>query len=479
MACNSCSTDHSLPKGCKNNGACGAGGCNTKMNVFDWLVNMQQPPGYQVFDVVEVRFKNGRKDYFKTEEQTPYQSGDIIAVEGSPGHDIGIVSLSGELVRLQLKKKGIPYESYEFKKAFRKAKQQDVDKWHAARDLEQPTMYKARIIAGQLGLQMKISDVEYQGDKSKAIFYYTADDRVDFRELIKLLAEEFKVRIEMRQIGARQESARLGGIGSCGRELCCSTWLNDFRSVSTSAARYQQLSLNPMKLAGQCGKLKCCLNYELDSYMDALKDFPQNHEKLSVQNGTAFLIKTDIFKRKLFYQLPGEGGGIVPLSPERVKEIQHSAKNGLLLNTENIQDLVEEEKPVTKGPDYENVVGQDSLTRFDKKKGRKKPRQGNQNRELIQNREEKVNSSQNSPRSENQEDRPQMRTKRSSTDRQQNNPNQRPQQARPPRPQGESREKPPQAQSSGPRPQTPRRNERRPRPQRPGETGDSAPKQKE
>jgi cell fate regulator YaaT (PSP1 superfamily) len=347
------------------------------MSVFDWLANMHQPAGLNVFDIIEVRFKNGRKDYYRNDSADSFQSGEIVAVEGSPGHDIGVVSLSGELVRLQLKKKGIQYSSYEFKKVFRKAKQQDIDKWHAARELEQPTMYKARIIAGQLGLQMKISDVEYQGDKSKAIFYYTADERVDFRELIKLLAEEFKVRIEMKQIGARQESARLGGIGSCGRELCCSTWLNDFRSVSTSAARYQQLSLNPMKLAGQCGKLKCCLNYELDSYLDALKDFPSNHEKLSVQNGTAYLIKTDIFRRKLFYQLPGDGGKIIPLSPERVKEIQESLKTGLLMNPDALKELVEEEEVVVKDPDFENVVGQDSLTRFDKKKRKKKSRKGN------------------------------------------------------------------------------------------------------
>lgn len=446
------------------------------MNVFDWLMNMNQPAGHDNFDIIEVRFKNGRKDYFRTEAQVSFQSGDIIAVESSPGHDIGVVSLSGELVRLQLKKKGIQYTSYEFKKAFRKAKQQDIDKWHSARDLEQPTMYKARIIAGQLGLQMKISDVEYQGDKTKATFYYTAEDRVDFRELIKLLAEEFKVRIEMRQIGARQESARLGGIGSCGRELCCSTWLNDFRSVSTSAARYQQLSLNPMKLAGQCGKLKCCLNYELDSYVDALKDFPQNHEKLPVANGTAFLIKTDIFRRKLFYQLPGEGSKIIPLSPERVKEIQDSLKSGQLLNPETILDFVEEEKPEVKGPDYENVVGQDSLTRFDKKKGKKKPRQGNQNREnrnvsgAIQTRPETPNQRPQGrpqrPRPEQQQEGQAPRQSQSQTPRQSQSQAPRQTQSQNPRhPQGERKERPPQDQN--------RRHERRQRPQRPG-TGDSS-----
>lgn len=471
MACNSCSTDNGLPKGCKNNGACGVGGCNAKMNVFDWLVNMQQPAGVHTFDIIEVRFKNGRKDYFRTEPGASHQSGDIIAVEGSPGHDIGVVSLVGELVRLQLKKKGIQYDSFEFKKAFRKAKQQDIDKWHSARELEQPTMYKARIIAGQLGLQMKISDVEYQGDKSKATFYYTAEDRVDFRELIKLLAEEFKVRIEMRQIGARQESARLGGIGSCGRELCCSTWLNDFRSVSTSAARYQQLSLNPMKLAGQCGKLKCCLNYELDSYMDALRDFPQNHEKLAIQNGTAFLIKTDIFKRKLFYQMPGEGSKIIPLSPERVKEIQESAKTGLLLNPETIHDFVEEEEPVAKGPDFENVVGQDSLTRFDKKKSRRKPRQGQHSKD-NKNTSASVRQEGSAPTHQNRQNRQRPPANQQGT-------SGRPQQTRPQGAQGERRERPQQPNEKSPQQGQQRRNERRPRPQRPGGSGDSPQKPQE
>ncbi|MEY4110379.1 MAG: hypothetical protein RLZZ46_734 [Bacteroidota bacterium] len=468
MACNSCSTENGLPKGCKNNGACGIGGCNSKMNVFDWLANMHQPAGLKTFDIIEVRFKNGRKDYFKSEPETSFHSGDIIAVEGSPGHDIGVVSLSGELVRLQLKKKGIQPESYEFKKAFRKAKQQDIDKWHAARELEQPTMYKARVIAGQLGLQMKISDVEYQGDKTKAIFYYTADERVDFRELIKLLAEEFKVRIEMRQIGARQESAKLGGIGSCGRELCCSTWLNDFRSVSTSAARYQQLSLNPMKLAGQCGKLKCCLNYELDSYLDALKDFPQNHEKLPIQDGTAFLIKTDIFRRKLYYQLSGESTKIIPLSPEKVKEIQQSLKEGLLMKPESIQDLVDE-KPVTKGPDFENVVGQDSLTRFDRQKKKKKSRPSQKSRE-----------NKFTPKQEGSRQDLGTQVTRDQQPRQSNQrPNNRAQQPRPPRPSGEKGTGGETSAGFNRRENLPKPNERRPRPPRPQGPGDSAQKPQE
>ncbi len=375
MACGGCSSGrgcstatNGLPTGCRNNGACGTGGCN-KLNVFDWLANMALPGGQAPFDCVEIRFKNSRKDFFRNVNNLPLYTGDVIAVEASPGHDIGIVSLNGELVRTQMKKKGVDPASQEIKKIYRKAKQNDIDKWKEAQALEVDTMYKARTLALRLGLQMKISDVEYQGDKTKAIFYYTADARVDFRELIKVMAQEFSVRIEMRQIGARQEASRLGGIGSCGRELCCSTWLTDFRTVSTSAARYQQLSLNPLKLAGQCGKLKCCLNYELDSYMDAIKDFPDSSVKLVTKKGDAIHQKTDIFKRKLFYAYTFDLGNFIPISVERVKEIQEQNKNNIL--PEDIAEKIIEEKKI-KLPDYENVVGQDSLTRFDKTKKKKK-----------------------------------------------------------------------------------------------------------
>jgi cell fate regulator YaaT (PSP1 superfamily) len=254
----------------------------------------------------------------------------------------------------------------------------DIDKWQSARELEEKTMYKARTIAVQLKLQMKISDVEYQGDKTKAIFYYTAEDRVDFRELIKVLADEFKVRIEMKQIGARQEAGRLGGIGSCGRELCCSTWLTDFRSVSTSAARYQQLSLNPLKLAGQCGKLKCCLNYELDSYMDAIKDFPESGIKLFTKSGAAFHQKTDIFKRTMWYSYESDPGTFIPLSIDTVKEIIEQNKNKVYPPDFTIAKPVEAKK--TSEMYYENVVGQDSLTRFDQDKNKRKKKKKNNNR---------------------------------------------------------------------------------------------------
>lgn len=335
---------------------------------------MRLPEGQAPCDIVEIRFKNSRKEFFRNVNNLSLSVGDAVAVESSPGHDIGVVSITGELVRLQMRKKNVNPQNEEIRKIYRKAKQQDIDKWREAQSLEVETMYKARTLALRLGLQMKISDVEYQGDKSKAIFYYTANGRVDFRELIKVLAEEFKVRIEMRQIGARQEAARLGAIGSCGRELCCSTWLNDFRTVTTSAARYQQLSLNPLKLAGQCGKLKCCLNYELDSYLDALKEFPEiDNKKLATEKGYAFHQKTDIFKRIIWWSYTSEPDVFHALSIDRTKEIMKMNAEGQkpadLLEARQYKELV------VKQPDYENVVGQDSLTRFDNRK-----KQNNRNR---------------------------------------------------------------------------------------------------
>jgi cell fate regulator YaaT (PSP1 superfamily) len=337
---------------------------------------MELPSGQSTFDCVEVRFKNSRKEFFRNVNNLQLNVGDVVAVEASPGHDMGVVSISGELVRLQMRKRNVNPASEEIKKIYRKAKPADVEKWQEAQSLEQATMYRARTFAVKLNLQMKISDVEYQGDRTKAIFYYTADDRVDFRELIKVLAEEFKVRIEMKQIGARQEASRLGAIGSCGRELCCSTWLTDFRSVATSAARYQQLSLNPLKLAGQCGKLKCCLNYELDSYMDALKDFPEvNNVKLETVRGRAFHQKTDIFRRTMFFSYTDEPDNFIPLTVDRVKEVMEMNKNGVKPEDLSIKVIVP--KIVEKKPDYENVVGQDSLTRFDQKKKSKKNKKKN------------------------------------------------------------------------------------------------------
>jgi cell fate regulator YaaT (PSP1 superfamily) len=366
MGCSSCSSNNGLPGGCKNNGACGTYGCN-KLDVFDWLAGMEVPLGQKAFDIVEVRFKNSRKGFYRVASGMELFPGDVVAVEASPGHDIGVVSIVGELVRMQMKRKDVK-DNYEIKKVFRKAKQEDIEKWQEARKLEQDTMMRARTIARSLDLQMKISDVEYQGDKTKVTFYYTADDRVDFRELIKKYAEEFRVKIEMRQIGYRVEAGRLGGIGSCGRELCCSSWLTDFRAVSTSAARYQQLSLNPSKLAGQCGKLKCCLNYELDQYAEALKDLPSTSVRLKLPKGIASHFKTDIFKRTLYYVYEGQPGeSPFPLSVDAVKEIIEMNKKGIAI--EDVEDFMEEEVEVEE-TDFAQVVGQDSLTRFDQKRRR-------------------------------------------------------------------------------------------------------------
>lgn len=368
MGCSNCSSGRGgLPAGCKNNGACSTGGCD-KLPVFDWLANMALPKGVPTFDIVEVRFKNSRKEFYKIGDNKGLVVGDAVAVEASPGHDIGMVSMTGELVRLQLKKLG-GINTNTLKTIYRKAKQTDLERWEEAIAKEKSTMMRARSIALELKLSMKISDVEYQGDGNKAIFYYTADERVDFRELIRHLADEFKVRIEMKQIGVRQESARLGGIGSCGRELCCSTWLRDFRSVNTSSARYQQLSLNPQKLAGQCGKLKCCLNYELDSYLDALKEFPEVNPKLETERGVAFHQKTDIFKRTLFYSYADDPGNFIGVPVDRVKYIIKLNENG-----EKPEALLSEREKTfqVKQLDYENVVGQDSLTRFDNKRKKKK-----------------------------------------------------------------------------------------------------------
>lgn len=370
MGCSSggCNTEkNGIPAGCNNNGSCGTSdGCN-KLSVFDWLGNMNLPEGQNRFDIVEIRFKNSRKEFFRNTNSLNINVGDVIAVESNSGHDIGTVSLTGELVKLQLKKHNVNFDSEEIKKIYRKAKQIDIEKWREAQSLEINTMYRARTIALNLGLQMKLSDVEYQGDKSKAIFYYTADARVDFRELIKLLADEFKVRIEMKQIGARQEASRLGGIGSCGRELCCSSWLTDFRTVSTSAARYQQLSLNPLKLAGQCGKLKCCLNYELDSYLDALKEFPEMEgKKLQTKKGEAFLQKTDIFKRTMWFSYRSDPGVFIPLDLKTVHSILELNAKGEI--PEALTPAVKViDKIINTEPNFENVVGQDSLTRFDRK----------------------------------------------------------------------------------------------------------------
>jgi cell fate regulator YaaT (PSP1 superfamily) len=389
MGCTSCATGaNGQPKGCKNNGTCGTDGCN-KLTVFDWLSNMSLPENMEPFSAVEVRFKNGRKLFFQNPEKLSLSIGDVVATEASPGHDIGIVTLTGELVRVQMKKKKQPTNLEELPKIYRKASQKDIDIWQKVRDRESEVQKRSREIAMRLGLQMKISDVEFQGDGSKVTFYYTAEDRVDFRQLIKDFARAFSTRIEMKQVGFRQEAARLGGIGSCGRELCCSTWLTDFRSVNTSAARYQQLSLNPQKLAGQCGKLKCCLNYELDTYLEALETFPKTDIRLKTEKGTASCQKIDIFKGLLWYAYDKDGMNWHELKADRVNEIIALNKKGK--EVASLEEFIEE-TVISDDRVYNNVVGQDSLTRFDQPKRRRNKKRRNKNRNKNRKRNSRNNA---------------------------------------------------------------------------------------
>ena len=399
MSCTSCSTKKDgVPNGCKSNGNCGTGGScgsGSKLAVFDWLSNMTLPSGEAPFNIYEIRFKNGRKHFFKNTENLTLSMGDVVAVESSPGHDIGVVSLGGELVKVQMKKRNVSQDSEDVKKIFRKASQKDIDIWQSFRNKEQETQRRGREILGRLGLKMKLSDVEYQGDGKKATFYYTADERVDFRQLIRDLASAFSIRVEMKQVGLRQEAARLGGVGSCGRELCCSTWLTDFRKVNTAAARYQQLSLNPLKLAGQCGKLKCCLNFELDTYLDALKAFPKQDKVLKTENGDAVFVKMDIFKKALWYKYKDNNFKWFQLTLDQVNEIiELNKKNQDAAPLEDYEsDAVTEIKA-----DFENVVGQDSLTRFDAPKQKKGRRKNNRNR----NRKKPVAKNSNAKQKANQ-----------------------------------------------------------------------------
>lgn len=338
--------ERGLAKGPVQNDTCGC----SKLDTFNWMKNLAIASDQN--DVVEIRFKNTRKGIFRNINSIRLKKGDIVAVEASPGHDIGIVSLTGELVIHQMRKNNIQVGTDDLKKIYRKAKPVDVDKWKEAIDREHPTMIRTRKIAEDLKLVMKISDVEYQGDNTKAIFYYIADERVDFRELIKILADEFKVRIEMKQIGARQEAGRIGGIGSCGRELCCASWINNFVSVTTNAARYQEVSLNPQKLAGQCGKLKCCLNYEVQSYLDAQKEFPDKNVILQTEKGPAYHQKTDIYRKLMWYGFEKENSvNAVPVPVERVREIVEINKQDKL-----VKDLLEHEELKNRGIAEYNIV---------------------------------------------------------------------------------------------------------------------------
>lgn len=342
------------------------GGCrNTtdkKLSVYDWLSNL--PETVKETDLVEVQFKNTRKGFYKNVNNLDLSKGDMVAVEASPGHDVGEVTLVGKLVTLQMKKYNIDLNKYEIKKIYRKVRDSDMERYHKAKAKEQDTMIKSRQIAENMNIDMKIGDVEYQGDGNKAIFYYIADGRVDFRQLIKVFAETFRVRIEMKQIGARQEAGRIGGIGPCGRELCCASWIVNFKSVSTSTARSQDLSLNPQKLAGQCGKLKCCLNFELESYLDAQKKLPSREIELKTTTNTYYHFKTDIFKGLITYSTDKNAPtDLVTIDAERAKAV-------IQMNKKGNKPEVLQEQPKSKGKKvgYENAVGQDSVSRFDGRK---------------------------------------------------------------------------------------------------------------
>lgn len=359
--------------GCANCGT-GGGGCggscgsNGKLPVFDWLSNMRLPQSQSTFDCVEVRFKNDRKSFFRNTNNLPLYVGDIIAVEAQNGHDIGSITMTGELVRLQMRKKKVSEDSEEIRKIYRKANEKDIETWKNSREKEDEVKKEARKLAYGLGLEMKISDVEFQGDGTKAVFYYTAEGRVDFRELIKLYAATFGIRIEMKQIGYRQEAAKIGGIGSSGRELCCSTWLTDFRSVNTSAARYQQLSINPQKLAGQCGKLKCCLNFELDSYLDALNDFPSIETTFETEKGQVHCVKIDVFKREMWFAYDEGGMTWYKFSVEQIKKFIELNKEGK--KTASLEDLTKEMDDFLTKKEFVDVIGENSLERFEKKRKR-------------------------------------------------------------------------------------------------------------
>ncbi|MFN6944851.1 MAG: stage 0 sporulation family protein [Cytophagaceae bacterium] len=386
MACGSCtsggcSTDSA--GGCGKNGSCSTGGCN-KLNTFDWLSNMEDDGYTNRFNVVEVRFKAGRKEFFRNINNLDITTGDAIIVEMQSGHHLGYVAMQGELVRLQMKRKSIADDG-NIKQIYRVATPKDLEKYESARNKEMACLFRTRQIIHEQKLEMKLTDVEFQGDGTKATFYYSADERVDFRELIKVLAGEFKVRVEMKQISLRQEAGRLGGIGTCGRELCCSTWIADFKSVSTSAARYQNLSLNPAKLSGQCGRLKCCLNYELDTYMDALKGIPEVEEPLLTEKGKAVLQKTDIFRRVMWFGYTDETLWL-PVSVERVNEILEMNKKGK--KPASLETDEEESKEDVKKKE------QNDLERFDDKfkKKKKKKKRNNNNRKPSHNRNDNPQS---------------------------------------------------------------------------------------
>ena len=410
-----------------------------QLNTYDWLADI--PGNAEESDMVEVQFKNTRKGYFRNSNKIPLEKGDIVAVEATPGHDIGVVTLTGRLVPLQMKKANIKSEA-DIKRIYRKAKPVDMDKYNEAKSREHSTMIRARQIALNLNLDMKIGDVEYQGDGNKAIFYYIADERVDFRQLIKVLADAFRVRIEMKQIGARQEAGRIGGIGPCGRELCCASWMTSFVSVSTSAARYQDISLNPQKLAGQCAKLKCCLNYEVDCYVEAQKRLPSKEIELETKDGSFFFFKADILSNQITYSTDKHiPANLITISGRRAFEIIGLNKRGIK------PDSLIEETHRTEPKKPVDLLEQESLTRFDRnRKGRNGGERNGGNGNENNNRNKKKKKSGNRPQGGEQpaaiqannqgEQQPKQREQRQG-ERPQRNNNRRPPRNNKPKPQGD------------------------------------------
>ena len=395
MGCGSCGTGKDgAPGGCQSHGHCSSGGCN-RMNVHDWLANLPFSDPESNCRIVEVSFNNGsRKDFFKNTGNQVFEKGNMVAVEGVNGFDVGMINITGELVRIQLKKHKVEEKSVDIKKVLRRANDGDLAKLKETKAREAQVLIRSRAMARQLKLELKMAEVEIQADGRKATFFYIADDRVDFRELIKLYAQEFKVKVEMRQIGARQEAGKVGGIGSCGRELCCSSWLTDFKSVNTNAARYQNLSINQTKLSGQCGRLKCCLNYELDTYMDALQFFPDDADMIEVARSRAYLVKKDIFKNLMWYTLP-DSNKQYPLTIERVKKIKELNRQGIKPDELEPVEVVTG-KPKEIEPVYADVVGQISLKSLEKTSRKRRDSERNQQQNnRQQNRRQEGGDNQN------------------------------------------------------------------------------------
>ncbi len=452
MSCTSCSTGK--PGGCKSNGGCSTGGCN-RLNVHDWLANLPFSDPDSDCRIIEVTFNNGsRKEFYRNNTLQSFIKGDMVTVEGVSGFDVGMVNMSGELVRLQMKKKGVKEDNPDLKKIMRRANDMDLQKWRETKEREKPTQVRARAIIIQLKLDMKLIEVEFQADGRKATFYYTAEDRVDFRELIKIYASEFKIKVEMKQIGIRQEAAKIGGIGSCGRELCCSSWLSDFKSVTTTIARYQNLTINQTKLSGQCGRLKCCLNYELDTYLDALQHFPNNADTLELTRGTAQLIKKDIFKNLMWYVLP-DSNKQYPVPIERVKEIRFMNVKGQRpdeLGAIELSPAKAEEKEHA----HVELVGQISLRTLERNSKKRKDKERSQQQQQRQQGQQQGGQGQQQRRPQQQQQRAPQQGQGDQQNKQAGGQGQqqRPQQQRPPqqqnRPQqqrGPQQQRPPQQQN--------------------------------